>query len=124
MLPVYSPGGTRVGDIPPEPRSRVRVRPRGSRPGRLVGLGSKAAMWYDGGMTRDQVKEILDRVLTWPTERQADVAHMVEMMEAQDNSGLRLSDEQVAEVKRRVADPNPTFLTLEQVRERFAQRRA
>ena len=45
-------------------------------------------------------------------------------MEAQDNSGLRLSDEQVAEVKRRVADPNPTFLTLEQVRERFAQRRA
>ena len=87
-------------------------------------MGSKAAVWYDGGMTRDQVKEILDRVLTWPAERQADVAHMVEMMEAQDNSGLRLSDEQVAEVKRRVADPNPTFLTLEQVRERFAQRRA
>jgi hypothetical protein len=87
-------------------------------------LGSKTAVWYDGGMTRDQVKEILDRVLTWPAERQADVAHMVEMMEAQDNSGLRLSDEQVAEVKRRVADPNPTFLTLEQVRERFAQRRA
>jgi len=75
-------------------------------------------------MTRDQVKEILDRVLAWPAERQADVAHMVEMMEAQDNSGLLLSDEQVAEVKRRVADPNPTFLTLEQVRERFAQRRA
>ena len=75
-------------------------------------------------MTMDQVKEILDRVLTWPAERQADVAQMVEMMEAQDNSGLRLSDEQVAEVKRRVADPNPTFLTLEQVRERFAQRRA
>jgi hypothetical protein len=73
---------------------------------------------------RDQVKEILDRVLTWPAERQADVAHMVEMMEAQDNSGLRLSDEQVAEVNRRVADPNPTFLTLGQVRERFAHRRA
>jgi hypothetical protein len=87
-------------------------------------VGSKAAVWYDGGMTRDQVREILDRVLTWPVERQADVAHIVEMMEAQDNSGLRLSDEQVAEVKRRVADPNPTFLTLEQVRERFAQRRA
>jgi hypothetical protein len=47
-----------------------------------------------------------------------------QLMEAQDNSGLRLSDEQVAEVKRRVADPNPTFLTLEQVRGRFAQRRA
>ena len=87
-------------------------------------MGSKAAVWYDGGMTRDQVKEILDRVLTWPAERQADVAHMVEMMEAKEYSGLRLSDEQVAEVKRRVADPNPTFLTFEQVRERFAQRRA
>src|ERR1700674_1911013 len=123
MLPVYSPGGTQVCDIPPEPRSRVRARPRGSRPA-AVGLGSKAAAWYDGGMTRDKVKEILDRVLTWPAERQADVAHMVEMMEAQDNSGLRLSDEQVAEVNRRVADPNRTFLTLEQVRERFAQRRA
>jgi hypothetical protein len=40
------------------------------------------------------------------------------------SSGLRLSDEQVVEVKRRVADPNPTFLTLEQVGKRFAQRRA
>jgi hypothetical protein len=75
-------------------------------------------------MTRDQVKEILDRVLTWPAKRQADVAHMVELMEAQDKSGLRLTDEQVEEVKRRVADPKPTFLTLEEVRDRFAQRRA
>jgi hypothetical protein len=32
-------------------------------------------------MTKDQVKEILDRVLTWPPERQADVVHVVEMME-------------------------------------------
>ena len=75
-------------------------------------------------MTRDQVKEILDRVLSWPPERQADVAHVVELMEEQDNSPLRLSDEQVAEVKRRLADPNPKFLTLEEVRERFRLRRA
>ena len=72
-------------------------------------------------MTRDRVKEILDRVLTWPAERQADVAHMVELMEAQDKSDLRLTDEQVAEVKRRVAEAKPTFLTLEEVRERFAR---
>ena len=75
-------------------------------------------------MTRDHVKEILDRVLSWPAERQADVAHMVELMEEQDKSGLHLTDEQVAEVKRRLADPHPTFLTLEEVRERFARRRA
>jgi hypothetical protein len=37
-------------------------------------------------MTKDQVKEILDRVLTWPPERQADVAHMIELMERQDTS--------------------------------------
>ena len=74
-------------------------------------------------MTRDQVKEILDRVLSWPPERQADVARMLTEMEAQDASPLQLTDEQVAEVKRRLADPNPKFVTLEEVRERFARRR-
>jgi hypothetical protein len=73
-------------------------------------------------MTKEQVKEILDRVLTWPPERQADVAQVVTLMEEQDKSSLRLTDEQVAEVKRRLADPHPKFLTLEEVRERFAHR--
>jgi hypothetical protein len=75
-------------------------------------------------MTRDQVKEILDRVLSWPPERQAKLAHVVELMEEHDNSDLRLSDEQVAEVNRRLADPNPKYLTLEEVRGRFTRRRA
>ena len=75
-------------------------------------------------MTKDQIKPILDRGLTWPPERQADVAQVVTLMEEQDKSLLRLSDEQVAEVRRRLADPNPKFLTLEEVRERFALRRA
>jgi hypothetical protein len=74
-------------------------------------------------MTRDQIKAILDRVLNWPPERQVDVVHVVELMEEQDRSRLRLSDEQVAEVKRRLADPNPKFVTLDEVRERFARRR-
>ena len=43
-------------------------------------------------MTKDQVKEILDRVRTWPAERQADLAHVAELMEAQDKSGVRLVD--------------------------------
>jgi hypothetical protein len=75
-------------------------------------------------MTRDQVKQILDRVLTWPPERQADAARMLAEMEAQHASPYRLTDEQVAEVERRLADPNPKFLTLEEVCERFARRRA
>jgi hypothetical protein len=46
------------------------------------------------------------------------------MMEQQDNSPFTLTDEQVAEVERRLAEPNPKFLTLEEVRERFTRRRA
>ena len=67
-------------------------------------------------MIRDQIKEILDRVLTWPPERQAYAASALAEMEAQDASPLRLNDEQVAEVKRRLADHNPKFVTLEEVR--------
>ena len=81
-------------------------------------------LWCGAGMTSDHVKEILDRVLTWPAERQADVAHMIELMEEQDNSAVGLSDAQLAEVQRRLNGPKPNFLTLEEVRERFAQRRA
>lgn len=75
-------------------------------------------------MTRDQVKAVLDRVLTWPPKRQQEAARVLTDMEEQDASGYRLTEEQLAEVKRRLNDPNPKFLTLEEVRERFARRRA
>jgi hypothetical protein len=61
-------------------------------------------------MKVEQLKAVLDRVLT--------------EMEEQHTSDVSLSDEQVAEVKRRLADPDPEFLTLEEVRARFAARRA
>jgi hypothetical protein len=70
-------------------------------------------------MTRDQVKEILDRVLTWPPERQADLAHVVEEMEEYDNSDLRLSDEQAEQVRRRLAEPNRKTIPAETVFKRF-----
>lgn len=73
-------------------------------------------------MTRDKVKEILDRVLTWPAERQADVAHVVEIMEEQDRSDLRLSEEQAAEVRRRLAEKNPKTITLAEFNERLRRR--
>jgi transposase len=73
-------------------------------------------------MTRDQVKEILDRVLTWPAERQADEAHVVEIMEEQDRSDLRLSEEQAAEVRRRLAEKNPKTITLAEFNERLRRR--
>jgi len=68
-------------------------------------------------MTRAQVKEVLDRVLSWPPERQADAVQMLTDMESQDASDLHLTEDQVAEVERRFADPNPKFLTIEEVRE-------
>jgi hypothetical protein len=73
-------------------------------------------------MTKEQVKQILDRVLTWSPERQADVVHMVELMEEQDNSTLRLSDEQLAEVRRRRAKKNPKYVSLAEARKRFHDR--
>jgi hypothetical protein len=74
-------------------------------------------------MTKEQVKAVLDRVLNWPPQRHADVIQVIELMEEQGRSPLRLSDWQVAEVKRRLADPKPWFLTLDELREHFACRR-
>lgn len=68
------------------------------------------------------MKKILDRVRTWPPERQADLAHIAELMEEQDNSPLRLTEEQAEEVRRRLADPNPKTMTLAECKERFKGR--
>jgi len=70
-------------------------------------------------MTKDQVKEILDRVLTWPPERQEDAARVLTAMEEQDNSALRLTDEQAAEVRRRLANPSPKRIPAEEVFKRL-----
>ena len=80
---------------------------------------ARGAVCYSGGMTRDQVKEILNRVLAWPPERQADVARVVELMEEQDGSDLHLSEEQAAEVRRRLADPSRKTIPASTVFKRF-----
>jgi hypothetical protein len=73
-------------------------------------------------MSREQVKAVLDRVLTWPNERQEDAAKLLLLMESQDQSDYRLTDAQVEEVQRRQADPNPRSLTLEEFKERLSRR--
>jgi hypothetical protein len=78
--------------------------------------------WYVDIMSKEQVKAILDRVLTWPEQRQEDAAKVLMLMEASDQSAYRLTDEQVAEVERRLADPNPRRLTLDEFKERLARR--
>jgi hypothetical protein len=70
-------------------------------------------------MTKDQVKEILDRVLTWPPERQQDAAEILMSIEVQDRSEYHLDDEQLAELRRRRAEENPEVLTLAEFDERL-----
>ena len=74
---------------------------------------------YIKSMSREQVKAVLDRVLTWPSERQEDAAKVLSLMEAQDDSVYRLTDEQVAEVQRRRSDKNAKRLTLDEFNERL-----
>jgi hypothetical protein len=75
-------------------------------------------------MTRDQVKAALDRVLTWPQDRQEDAVEILRAIEEQDASDLRLSNEQLAEVRRRRAENNPNRIPFEEVFRRFHTRRA
>ena len=44
------------------------------------------------------------------------------LMESQDQSVYRLTDEQVEEVRRRLADPKPRRLTLDEFKERLSRR--
>jgi len=64
-------------------------------------------------MTRDQLKAVLDRVLTWPPERQDDAARVLTAMEEQNASPYHLAKEQVEEVLRRQQD-------FKEGRERYA----
>jgi hypothetical protein len=66
-------------------------------------------------VTKAQVKALLDRVMNWPPARQADLVHMVELMEEQDKSALRLTAEQAAEVRRRLTNPSSKRIPAEEV---------
>jgi hypothetical protein len=82
-------------------------------------LGELENTRYIKIMNKGHVKTILDRVLTWPIERQEDAAKVLTLMEAQDDSSYRLTDEQVEEVHRRRLDKNAKRLTLDEFNERL-----
>ncbi|KAA2236368.1 hypothetical protein [Salinarimonas soli] len=50
-------------------------------------------------MTKEQIDDILDRVRTWPPERQADAAAVLLRMEEQDLAALDLTDEEIADLE-------------------------
>jgi len=73
-------------------------------------------------MTKEQVRRILDRVSEWPPERQADLAEIAALMEAQDKSGIGLTEDQAEEVERRLAESNPKTVSLAEFNERLRRR--
>ena len=72
-------------------------------------------------MTREQVKAILERVLTWPRQRQEDAAELLQLIEQHDGSPHRLSQEQEAEVRRRMAETEAPSLTLAELDKRLSR---
>ena len=74
-----------------------------------------------GARLHEQLEQAVKLVRSWPPERQADVVHMVELMEEQDRSDLQLSDEDAAEVRRRLADPNPETISPKELFRRYTR---
>ena len=50
-------------------------------------------------MTKDQVKQVLDRVLTWPRERQEDAAQMLLALEARQGELYHPDDDEWAAIE-------------------------
>lgn len=65
------------------------------------------------------VDEAVDMLRTLPEEQQATVARAILDYGAVYDDDLQLTDEQVIEVERRIANPNRKFMTLDEVRNRL-----
>lgn len=70
-------------------------------------------------MANERLKEVLERVLTWPPQRQEDAAEVLRLIEEHDRSPYGLNEEQAAEVRRRLAESDSTTLTLAKLDERL-----
>ncbi len=54
-------------------------------------------------MTKEQIKAVLDRVLTWPPERQQDAADMLLWLEAKEGEFYHPSDDEWAAIQEGLA---------------------
>lgn len=67
----------------------------------------------------NKLKELIERIEAWPSEQQEDAAELLQLIEAHDRSPYRLTSEQMAEVRRRLAQENRRTLTLAQLDDRL-----
>lgn len=72
-------------------------------------------------MIEEQLDIALERVRSWPRERQREAAAMLRLIEEQDASPFQLTDEQLAEVRRRRADKDAKLLALEELDARLSR---
>jgi hypothetical protein len=66
-------------------------------------------------MSNSALKDAFEKAMLLPMEDQAAAAGLLEDFVEQYNSGLRLTSEQVEEIRRRMADPSPEYATEEEV---------
>ena len=66
------------------------------------------------------LKDVLERIETWPAERQEDAARVLIEMEEQDARQVSISDGQLEEVNHRRTTPHRKFLTVKQARNHFS----
>ena len=52
-----------------------------------------------GAMTKKDIDAVIDRVRTWPLERQADAAHVLLQMEASGTAVYQLSEDERADIE-------------------------
>jgi hypothetical protein len=71
-------------------------------------------------MATKALKEALERVERWPEDRQDYAAELLREMDEVSNSASRLTDEQAAEVRRRLGDPDPRSYPIEELQARLS----
>jgi hypothetical protein len=69
---------------------------------------------------RELLKKAFEKAMTLPADQQ-DAAGAALLDYLDDARSLQLTDEQVAEIRRRLADPKPTLLSLQEVKDRLAR---
>lgn len=67
-------------------------------------------------MTKHELNTLLEKVSELTPHQQEQVMQIVEQLSVQKTDTHRLTDAQLKEVERRLADPEPRFITISEAR--------